>query len=386
MNQKLWTPLCNLRSGFKHKSDSYWLVGISERTQACRAILCKSSAIQYPSVLPKPTIDLVQMQVPLCENTVEKTQLEQEYWKSKIVLNNIKNYENSLQNSLNLIHTNGDNTLTIGNIQFDQDDVDELNEKLFKQTRETLMKMFILACKSNKEQRAYEVSELMDTHALQLAIKYATKSRYLQLAQHLNRLAEIKTNIELEKHNEQQQQQQNHHSQDFEHAKGVVSKNADVVCTSDDTQQTTTDNDIIQLTNQTVTSTFGETSSCLTPSSGIPLTNTRFNPFKTSNNSQHTTPIVNTAKAGNSFLANSTVGSPSVISEIEDKMLKQQHKEKENQKDVWKPTPTRKLTKNKVTSGSSNNQPSPGLDKFFNKTPTTASKSKNLNENSLMDE
>ena len=369
LNTKLWTPVCNLRSNLKHKSDSYWLVGISERTQACRTILCKSSQ-HYPAVLPKPTIDIVHIQIPLCESNNEKTQLEQEYWKSKIILNNIKHYENELQNSLNQIHTNGDNTLSIGNIEFDQDDVEELNEKLFKQSRETLMKLFILACKSNKEQRAYEIAGLMDTHALQLAIKYATKARYLQLAQHLNRLAEIKSNIELDRQHEQQI---------FEQPKSLITDNRtnnDVVClnNNDNTQQTTqkNDDDILTLTNQTVSSTFGDTSTCLTPSltntSGIALTNTRFNPFKTSNNSQQTTPVNATVKLN----SNNSIGvaSPSIINEIEEKILKQ--KEKENHKDVWKPTPTRKLTKNKVTCTSNNQAASPGLDKFFNKSTVKA--------------
>jgi chromosome transmission fidelity protein 4 len=365
LNSMLWTPVCNLRSGLKHKSDTYWLVGIAERTQVCRTILCKSS-VQYPPVLPKPTIELVQIQMPLCENNSEKTQLEQDYWKTKIVLNNVKNYEKSLQNSLNLIHMNGDNTLTIGNIQFDQDDVDELNEKLYKQSREVLMKMFILACKSNKEQRAYEISELMDTHALQLAIKYATKSRYLQLAQHLNRLADIKSNIEFEKQQQQESEQTRVMNTECKN------NNAEIVWVNNSETQQKTNNDIVSLTNQTITSTFGETSSnCTTPSSTIPLTNTRFNPFKTT---QQTTPTL--GKIANSSL----LSSPSVINEIEEKMLKHQNKEKENQKDVWKPTPTRKLTKNKITG---NNLPSPGLEKFFNK---PATKAKTVDDDTQMDE
>jgi chromosome transmission fidelity protein 4 len=368
LSSKLWTPVCNLRSGLKHKSDTYWLVGISERTQSCRTILCRSSQ-QYPSVLPKPTIDLVPIQIPLCENSNEKTQLEQDYWKSKIILNNIKNYEGLLQNSLNFIHTNGDNTLSIGNIQFDQDDVDELNEKLYKQSRETLMKLFILACKSNKEQRAYEIAGLMDTHALQLAIKYATKARYLQLAQQLNRLAEIKSSIEFEI---QQQQQKVQYEQPKMSIGDTNSRNPDAVIITNETQRQG-DDDIIPLTNQSeVSSTFGD--NCLTPSlssSGIPLTNTRFNPFKTSNSQQ------NTPNVGKCL----SVASPSVINEIEEKMIRQKEKENHKEKDVWKPTPTRKLTKSKVSSGGGvANQASPGLDRFFSKT------NKNADNDTAMDE
>jgi len=43
--------------------------------------------------------------------------------------------------------------------------------------------MFALSCKSNREYRAFEICQLMDSIALQLAIKYATKSGKISLAQ-----------------------------------------------------------------------------------------------------------------------------------------------------------------------------------------------------------
>jgi chromosome transmission fidelity protein 4 len=43
--------------------------------------------------------------------------------------------------------------------------------------------MFALSCKSNREYRAFEICQLMDSIALQLAIKYATKSGKITLAQ-----------------------------------------------------------------------------------------------------------------------------------------------------------------------------------------------------------
>ena len=91
----------------------------------------------------------------------------------------------------------------------DQFDVDEKIERFERTAVEVLMKLFISACRNGREQRAYEVASIMSAQALQLAIKYATKSRALNLAQHLNALAERKAELELRE--QQQLQQQQHH-------------------------------------------------------------------------------------------------------------------------------------------------------------------------------
>ena len=76
---------------------------------------------------------------------------------------------------------------------------DELAEKVESYegaAREALMKLFMLACKVGKEQRAFDVATIMDVDAIQLAIKFATKSRALSLAHKLNDLAERKLRLE----------------------------------------------------------------------------------------------------------------------------------------------------------------------------------------------
>ena len=77
-----WTPIANMRATLTHKSDTYWLVGVCERTQLVKAVLCKSGA-KWPAVLPRPTISIVPMSMPLVEPESEKSQLEQDYWKNK---------------------------------------------------------------------------------------------------------------------------------------------------------------------------------------------------------------------------------------------------------------------------------------------------------------
>jgi hypothetical protein len=348
--------MCNLRTTLKHKSDNYWLVGVTERTQNIKAIQCRSSA--YPQTLmPKPVIQLVPFQLPLCEINAEKTQFEHEFLKASILLKNMKT-QKPLDN-------------------FDQDDIDELNEKLMKQVRENLMKMFGNSCKANKEQRAFEYAQLMDSLTLQLAIKYATKSRHLQLAKHLYGLAERKTAIEeaekyesvscdtmaVRQHHETISTHVNHG--DADDCIEVVSDNKSQLNTQ--TTQFSTFNTHVDGSQASLADT-----SIATPSS-IPMSSTRFNPFKTKGTPTFATPTSRPVDGA----------SPSILSEIEDKLNKQQSKEK----NVWKPTPTRKLTKNKTTTP---NATSGKLDTFFSSTKSkNCEPNENLNksiEESIADE
>ena len=76
---------------------------------------------------------------------------------------------------------------------------DELAEKVESYegaAREALMKLFMLACKAGKEQRAFDVATIMDVDAIQLVIKFATTSRALSLAHKLNDLADRKLNLQ----------------------------------------------------------------------------------------------------------------------------------------------------------------------------------------------
>jgi len=182
-------PISDLRFGLTHKSDTHWLVGIAERNQMVKTILCK--AAKFPQVLPRPTLTLTSFHVPFCEPDSEKTKLEKDYWKNKYTALSMRNYD-----------------FNSGHLELDQEDVDEKVDKFEANTREVLMKLFMFSCKSSREQRAYEVASIMDTTALQLAIKYATKTRALVLAQNLNMLAEKKATAEYEKERQRLEQQQ----------------------------------------------------------------------------------------------------------------------------------------------------------------------------------
>lgn len=78
----------------------------------------------------------------------------------------------------------------------EEEELEEKVESFEDSARESLMKLFMLACKTGKEQRAYDVATIMDLDTIQLAIKFATKSRILTLAHRLNDLAEKKLTLQ----------------------------------------------------------------------------------------------------------------------------------------------------------------------------------------------
>ena len=178
-------PISDLRFGLNHKTDNYWLIGIAERNQMIKTILCK--AAKHPQVLPRPTLTLTNFNVPFCEPDSEKTKLEKDFWKNKYTAVSVRHYD-----------------INSGHLDIDQEDIDEKVDKFEASSREILMKLFMFSCKNGREQRAYEVASIMDSTALQLAIKYATKTRALVLAQSLNLLAERKATLEYEKERERE--------------------------------------------------------------------------------------------------------------------------------------------------------------------------------------
>ena len=335
-----WTPLSYLRATLTRKSDNYWLIGITERTQMLKTIICRGS--KHPNVLPRPTICVISVNLPLTDPDSEKTVLEQEYWKNRHFMLNIKNYD-----------------VTSGNIEMDDEELDEKVDKFETNCRGTLMKLYMLACKNGKEQRAYEIATIMDADSIQLAIKYATKSRSLVLAQNLNLLAEKKAEIEQKKREYEEVEDEEKHinyayrsathtktrtttiEQDENNSEEILIDETSSTLTS--TKKTTQHND----TQSTITNTIDDSlKSCITPTS-IPLTATRINPF---------------AKSGLSAKAKLTPlndSSKSIINEIEEKVQKQSASK---EKDAWKPTPTRKLFKSKTS-----NTPTGTLNSFFSK-------------------
>uniref|UniRef100_A0A665WX90 WD repeat and HMG-box DNA-binding protein 1 n=1 Tax=Echeneis naucrates TaxID=173247 RepID=A0A665WX90_ECHNA len=160
----MWTPVCNTRETCKSKSDHYWVVGVHENPQQLRCIPCKGS--RYPPTLPRPAVTILPFRLPLCQTGTEKGQMEEQFWRSVL----FHNYYSFLSSS---------------GYEIDEDE----QNKSQKEQQELLMKMFALSCKLEREFRSVELAELMTQNVVTLAIRYASRSRRMALAQRLSEIA-----------------------------------------------------------------------------------------------------------------------------------------------------------------------------------------------------
>ncbi|KAI5644928.1 minichromosome loss protein, mcl1, middle region domain-containing protein [Phthorimaea operculella] len=144
----IWMPIIDTNSNSRGASDSWFIVSVSEPAQKVRAILCRGTT--FPVTAPKPIISELPVQIPLCELDSEKGQYEEQL--------------------VRWAHTTAD--------------VD------VKTARETALKLFALACRSEIEQRALELMEILkDERLLPLAAKYASRLGRVHLADKLTDLA-----------------------------------------------------------------------------------------------------------------------------------------------------------------------------------------------------
>ncbi|XP_076978695.1 WD repeat and HMG-box DNA-binding protein 1 isoform X2 [Tamandua tetradactyla] len=159
-----WTPVCNTREHCKGKSDHYWVVGIHENPQQLRCIPCKGS--RFPPTLPRPAVAVLPFKLPYCQTATEKGQMEEQFWRSVM-----------FHNHLDYLAKNG--------YEYEEN----TKNQAIKEQQELLMKMLALSCKLEREFRCVELAALMTQNAMNLAIKYASRSRRLILAQRLSELA-----------------------------------------------------------------------------------------------------------------------------------------------------------------------------------------------------
>ncbi|MCJ8737169.1 hypothetical protein PDJAM_G00020940 [Pangasius djambal] len=159
-----WTPVCNTRDSCKSRSDHYWVVGIHENPQQLRCIPCKGSV--FPPTLPRPAVAILPFKLPFCQTSTEKGQMEEQYWRSV------------------LFHNHFGFLLSSG---YETDEESQRQQE--KEQQELLMKMFALSCKLEREFRCVELAEMMTQSVVTLAIRYASRSRRMLLAQRLSELA-----------------------------------------------------------------------------------------------------------------------------------------------------------------------------------------------------
>lgn len=159
-----WTPVCNTRESCKSRSDHYWVVGIHESPQQLRCIPCKGSV--FPPTLPRPAVAILPFKLPLCQISTEKGQMEEQYWRSVM-----------FHEHFSFLSSRG----------YEVDEESQRQQE--KEQQELLMKMFALSCKLEREFRCIELAEMMTPNVVALAIRYASRSRRMLLAQKLNELA-----------------------------------------------------------------------------------------------------------------------------------------------------------------------------------------------------
>ncbi|XP_045493437.1 WD repeat and HMG-box DNA-binding protein 1 [Colias croceus] len=145
----VWMPICDTSNHSKGLSDTWFIVSVNEQTQKVCAILCRGAS--FPLTAPKPIVAELPIQIPLCELETEKSQYEEQL--------------------VRWAHTS--------------------SEVDVKVARETALKLFALACRSEIEQRALELMELLkDDRLLPLAAKYASRLGRMHLADKLSNLAD----------------------------------------------------------------------------------------------------------------------------------------------------------------------------------------------------
>ncbi|VDP20108.1 unnamed protein product [Soboliphyme baturini] len=168
MSSLLWTPVLVLTT--KHEDDKMWVVGVIEKPPQVRVILCKAS--EYPKIAPRPPVLSIPWKIPLCDADTERSNNEHVLISSKIASASLSNRSKNASNVASL------NTTEI----------------------ECLLKLFAMACKSERLHRAYDIAQLVPSaEMLQPFIKYASRVGRLVLADRVTALAESKVRMEEER-------------------------------------------------------------------------------------------------------------------------------------------------------------------------------------------
>ncbi|XP_037887483.1 WD repeat and HMG-box DNA-binding protein 1 [Glossina fuscipes] len=158
-----WYPVCDTMKLSSSVSNNYFVISLSERSQILQAVLCRGCS--YPMTTPRPLMQELPLQMPLCDLESEKTLLEDSLLRSSIMA------------------------------------VDNANKVI----KEVSIKLFALACRGEVETRAKELIETIACpDLLMLAVKYATKLGRIHLA---DRLTELLPQLEEEQEKRKQDEQ-----------------------------------------------------------------------------------------------------------------------------------------------------------------------------------
>ncbi|XP_046384284.1 WD repeat and HMG-box DNA-binding protein 1 [Ischnura elegans] len=166
-----WVPVCKTNSNLKNKYDHYFVLGVSEKYQNVRCVLCKGS--HYPQTTPRPSVVEIPMQMPLCEAQTEKSLHEEKFWRAQLFSKNIEMISKVDESYM-----------------FEKDDLE-------RTLKETVMKLFALACRGDLDFRAVELCKMMpSSQVVMLAEKYASKLGKQHLADRINTVVNQKVEEE----------------------------------------------------------------------------------------------------------------------------------------------------------------------------------------------
>uniref|UniRef100_A0A1A9WIP5 Uncharacterized protein n=1 Tax=Glossina brevipalpis TaxID=37001 RepID=A0A1A9WIP5_9MUSC len=163
MKSNCWHPVCDTMKLSSSVSNNYFVISLSESSQILQAVLCRGCS--YPMTNPRPMMQELSLQLPLCDLESDKSLLEDTLIRSSIM---------AVDNESKLL-------------------------------KETAIKLFALACRGEVEMRAKELIETIACpDLLMLAVKYATKLGRMHLA---DRLTELLPQLEEEQENRKQEEQ-----------------------------------------------------------------------------------------------------------------------------------------------------------------------------------
>ncbi|XP_054153902.1 WD repeat and HMG-box DNA-binding protein 1-like [Oppia nitens] len=167
----MWIPVANTKDHAKGKSDNFFIIGLSEIQNQIRCLFCKGS--RYPATVPKPTVNTLPLQIPVCESHTAKGKNEEE------------NIRNQLLASL------------LKKLSKDGFDVETNYEECQRYRVNALVKLFAMSLAADRESLALEVSRLMPNEASVVgAIRFAQKQQRMTLIEKLKEIA-------LQKHEEE---------------------------------------------------------------------------------------------------------------------------------------------------------------------------------------
>ncbi|XP_046490763.1 WD repeat and HMG-box DNA-binding protein 1 isoform X1 [Neodiprion pinetum] len=151
----LWNVACDTANQCKGAADRFFVIGISEIDNMVRCILCKGCP--YPQTTPTPTQIEIPLELPVCDPESVKSKMEAKLWQ-------------------------------LGTDPSAND--------------ETLLSMFVLACRGNAEYRAVDLcEELASQKVLELAVKYAGRLGQMALVTKLQSLARTKEDQDINEEN-----------------------------------------------------------------------------------------------------------------------------------------------------------------------------------------